>query len=130
VLFVDDFHTVTQVKVGGDVLANTEYVLKPFNQSFVNQIRYASKAKWSSIVEGDIEVTGRYGMYDKDAIPEDLRWAVMILVAGVVQSSSNDNKNIQSETIGRYTVSYRTDTQKMDFKNAIEIIKSYRRLAI
>lgn len=130
VLFIDDFHTITEVKVDDVVVADTDYVAKPFNLPYKNQLKYRSNSSWSGLNEGGIEVTGRAGMYDKDAIPEDLRWACMILVAGIVQSSSNDNKNIQSETIGRYTVSYKTDTQKMDYKNAIEIARSYRRSAI
>lgn len=129
-LFIDDFNSITEVKLSGDVLDADDYVKKPFNLPYKNQLKFKTGAKWSNLVEGDIEVTGIAGMYDKDAIPEDLRWACMILVAGIVQSSSNDNKNIQSETIGRYTVSYKTDTQKMDYKNAIEIARSYRRSSI
>lgn len=129
VLFIDDFNTITEVKVDDVVVAPADYVAKPFNLPYKNQLKYKTGSSWYS-EEGAIEVTGRAGMYDKDAIPEDIRWACMILVAGIVQSSSNDNKNIQSETIGRYTVSYKTDTQKMDYKNAIEIARSYRRSSI
>lgn len=129
-LFIDDVVAVTELKVAGSVISVDEYVTKPFNLPFKNQIKYKTGSNFTKSNEGEIEVKGRAGMYDKGAIPEDLRWACMILVAGIVQSSSNDNKNIQSETIGRYTVSYKTDTQKMDYKNAIEIAKSYRRASI
>jgi hypothetical protein len=129
-LFIDDFLTITQLKYGGDIVDSADYVAKPFNLPFKNQLKWLTGATWYKYKEGDIEVTGRRGMYDKANIPEDIRWACMILVAGIVQSSSNDNKNIQSETIGRYTVAYKTDTQKMDYKNAIEIARSYRRASI
>lgn len=129
-LFIDDVVAVTELKVAGDVVSVDDYVTKPFNLAYKNQIKYKTGANFSRYNEGDIEVKGRAGMYDKDAIPEDLRFACTVLVAGIVQSSSNDNKNIQSETIGRYTVSYKTDVQKMDYKNAIEIAKSYRRVSI
>ena len=128
--FIDDFHKITQVKVDDSILANTEYVAKPFNDPYKNQIRYKSGGIFSKYTEGNIQITGRRGMYDKDAIPQDLRFACTVLVAGIVLSSKGDGGEIQSETIGRYSISYKTDTQKMDFKSAHEIIKSYRRYSL
>lgn len=129
-VFIDDFLTISEVKVNGSVVDNTSYVALPFNEGYVNKLKYAGGGIWSRINEGDIEITGRRGMFDKNSVPEDLRFSATVLVAGIIQSSSNENKEIQSETVGRYTVSYKTDTQKMDYRNAIEIIKSYRRYSI
>lgn len=130
VLFVDDFTEITEVKIGGTTLPDTEYVAKPFNLTYVNQLRYVNGSKWSGAKEGDIEITGKKGMFAEADVPEDLRFACTVLVAGIVQASSNENKEIQSETIGRYSVSYKTDTQKVDYKNALEIARSYRRVTI
>ncbi len=130
VLFIDDFNEIVSVKVSDVTLAPADYVAKPFNLPYKNQLRYQSNTAWSNYPEGNVVVNGKRGMFAPDAIPEDLRFASTVLVAGIIQSSSNENKDVQSETIGRYSVSYRTDTQKIDYKNAIEIIKSYRRSAI
>jgi len=129
-IFLDDFRTISTITVDGSEIDASGYVAKPFNRGYVNQLTLNNGGRWSTYKQGNIKVTGKRGMYASSTVPQDLRFALVVLVAGIVQTSSNENKEIQSETIGRYSVSYKTDTQKVDYKNALEIIKSYRRYSI
>jgi hypothetical protein len=129
IIFIDDFRTITEVKVNDTIVDADSDVAKPHDLGYYNQLRKGTTGIWSKGL-GNIEVTGKAGMYAEDAIPQDIRFACTVLVAGIVQTSSGENKEIQSETIGRYSVSYKTDAQKVDYKNALEIIKSYRRYSI
>lgn len=72
-----------------------------------------------------ISLTARFGY--SAAVPADIKMAATILVAGITNYSNNTKGKVQSETIGRYSVSYKTDQGWNDYKSAIDIIKSYKK---
>ena len=123
-LLVDDFVAITAVKVDGtDIIADC--YLYPANKT----------PKWkiettSVFSEGrqNVVITGQKGYALAANMPIDLKWAATVLVAGIVNNGNNSAGEVASETIGRYTVTYSTQTQKDDYNRALAIIKNYRRI--
>jgi len=75
----------------------------------------------------NISVTGLKGAYV--TLPTNITVAVSILVAGVVNSSTNfTDGEVRSESIGRYSVTFISEDKRRDFVGAMATIKSYRRL--
>lgn len=76
---------------------------------------------------GKIYVTARWGYAITP--PRPLIFAATVLVAGIINQSNQHEGEVQSETIGRYTVTYKTKQEQEDFKKAQGIIKRYRRIS-
>lgn len=73
-------------------------------------------------------MTAKWGYGDD--IPDDLAFAATVMAAGIVNYQNSDDKDIQSETIGRYTVTYKSNSpQEHDFQDAMKILKTYKRYA-
>lgn len=124
--FIDDAWNIEKVEVGdawGDnFVENTEYVAYP-----VDAPHKALIFKSASPVKGfqNIKVTANFGLFE--TTPADIEFACTVLVAGIL-NSKNSNGEITSERIGNYSVSYDTAQGGQDYKRALEIINSYRRI--
>lgn len=77
--------------------------------------------------KGKITVKARWGYSDEP--PRPLVWAATVMVAGIINQSNQHDGEVQSETIGRYTVTYKTKQEQEDFKTSRDIIKRYQRYA-
>jgi len=127
-MFIDDASEVTDVKIGDDVLASTDYLVYPANRSPKTRIILP----YRRFIPGrqNITVTAKWGY---GSVPDDISFATTVMVAGIINnqnSQDTDNKEIQSETIGRYSVTYKSgSSQAQDFLQAKEILKSYKRYA-
>lgn len=125
-LYIDDAVEVTEVKIGDDVLDSTDYVLYPSNRLPKTRIILPYGIFTSG--NQNITVTAKWGY--GEAVPDDLSFAATVMVAGIYNSQNSDEKDVQSETIGRYSVTYKTgSSQEHDFSNAMKILKTYKRYA-
>jgi hypothetical protein len=124
-MHVDDFIDIDTVEMDG-VDITDDIFFEP-----ANRLPYFKLVYDEGVFEKgkqNIVVTGRRGYADSAAIPEDLVFAATVLVAGIVNFSNNSSGEIKSESIGGYSVTYVSDSQKNDFTRAEAIIKSYRRI--
>src|ERR1043165_1410928 len=118
-LYIDDAVEVTEVKIGDEVLDTTDYYLYPSNR--LPKTRIILPYRIFTTGNQNVTVTAKWG-YGED-IPADLSFAATVMVAGIINSQNTDEKDIQSETIGRYSITYRSgSTQQHDFSNAKEIL--------
>ena len=124
-LFIDDATEVTEVKIGSTVLDESDYLLYPSNRLPKTRIYLPYKKFYSG--NQNVTVTAKWG-YGED-VPADLAFAATVMAAGIVNAQNTDEKDIASETIGRYSVSYRSSREKHDFENARETLKMYKRYA-
>ena len=125
-LFIDDAIEITEVKINNTVLDADDYVLYPPNR--LPKTRIKLPYKYFYIGNQNITVTGKWG-YGAE-VPADLAFAATVMVAGIINSSNSHEGEIQSETIGRYSVTYRAGSnQENDYKSAINTLKLYRRMA-
>jgi hypothetical protein len=124
-LFIDDAVEVTEVKIGDTVLDSSDYKLYPPNRLPKTRIILPYKKFYNGAQ--NVTVTAKWGYGEE--IPADLAFAATVMVAGIINHQNSDDKDIQSETIGRYTVTYKSNSpQEHDFQNAKQILKMYRRM--
>ncbi len=72
-----------------------------------------------------IKLTARFG-YSAE-VPADIELAATILVAGILNYSNNTKGKVRSETIGRYQVTYASEKGFTDYRNALGMIKAYKK---
>lgn len=130
-LMLDDFLTITAVEVYStidDTVPDdyTDYITRyPANSTPKWQIKSTHMFPYG---QQNIGVTGRRGSYDAASIPSDLKQAATVLVAGIVNFSNVSDGEVKSESIGRWTVTYVTDGQKVDFENAKRTLQHYKKM--
>jgi hypothetical protein len=127
-IYIDDAIEVTKVKIGDYELDSSEYYVYPANR--LPKTRIILPYRTFTYGNQNVTVTAIWGY---GGIPADISFAATVMVAGIInnQNSQNvDNREVQSETIGRYSVTYKSgSTQASDFATAKEILKMYKRYA-
>ena len=119
ILFIDDFISVSSVELGdwdGTNMQVIEPVIAP------NRIpKY--KLVYNCFTKGvqNVKIIGRQG-YSETA-PKDIQRAATILTAGVIHKEGAKEK----ESLGDYSVSYKSERGISDFENALKIINAYQK---
>lgn len=72
----------------------------------------------------NVSVTGKHCL--TSTLPNDIKLACTILVAGIVNQSENQTDGVKSEKIGEYAVTYNTEDEQKQYKWAKEAIEKYR----
>ena len=75
----------------------------------------------------NVSVTGIHCL--KTTLPNDIKLACTILVAGIVNQSNNQTEGVKSEKIGEYAVTYASDEEQKQYKWAKSVINAYRVIA-
>ena len=129
-LLVDDFVSISKVEWkyqgGSDFQDITDDTFSyPANRT----PKYKIETTWA-FPRGrqNVRITGLRGYTTQDKLPMDLKLAATILVAGIINYSSNVSKEVKTESIGRYTVTYDTEEDKKDYATAMETLKNYTRI--
>jgi hypothetical protein len=139
-ILIDDCVEVTLVEVGEDdyggafstvpSTGSTRYFLEPANYS-------AKKMPITKIVlqhrpwthgKQNNRVTAKWGY--SVACPEAITFATTVLVAGIINAQRKDTKEIASEKIGNYAVTYTSDKEKSDFEQAKAILQKYTKMRL
>jgi len=127
---VDEFIEVSNVYLGDSFGENfeeeTSYITHPYNSTVKNTFVLQSNFFPKTIKSVKINAKWGYGA----EVPEDIKLATSILVAGVYNNQRGSSGEIKSEKIGNYNVSYETNTQKDDFEKAKTIIDSRKVIRI
>lgn len=133
-LFIDDAVEVTEISIGTDENATVfeptderdEYLLYPAN-ALVDKKPYNSIKLTSGIFErGDqnIKVTAKWG-YSVE-VPADVKLVATILVSDIIEESMSAEGEVQSMSIGRYSVTYKTEERWGSIPQVKELIETYR----
>lgn len=124
-IVIDDFVTITKVMDGSNIIT-TSCFLYPANST--PKWRMEADSRIFTKGRQNIVVTGRRGAYDEDTLPEALKFTATVLLAGIINYAYDDSTgDVQSETIGRYSVTYANTKQREDFAAAMQSLKQYRR---
>lgn len=131
-LLIDDAVDITELNIGGDVmakdtdplLADGDYLLYPANELPITKIVLRG-SYFPEYPKRSVKVTGKWGY--SVAVPADITTIATVLVAGIINYSLNADGEVSSETIGRYTVSYKEEKQWQDFERVEGILKYYRK---
>ena len=131
---IDDAVEITQVRVGDTIYTadesgdgdEDEYTLYPANGLPKNQI-WLDGAYFSKGAK-NVKVTAKWGY--SVAVPADVKFAATVMVAGIINFANSAEGEVQSMSIGRYSVTYKTDQEKKDYMKAADILATYKRMGI
>jgi len=75
----------------------------------------------------NVAVTGIFALFS--TLPEDIKFACTVLVAGIVNQSNKQTDGIKSEKVGEYQVTYKDEKERADYARAMSILDTYRKIA-
>lgn len=133
VMPIDDAIQITKVEQGDGGISTAssewteiesdEYVSYPANDLPKTEIRLFG-ALFSRGFQ-NVRVTAKWGY--SASVPDDIKLASTVLVAGIINYSFNADGKVQQRTVGRYTVSYKSDKQWNDFEQIKSILEYYKK---
>lgn len=122
-LVIDPAKTITEVRFSEDAdpIDADQYVLYPIRKDTTKSI----KLKYLRFPKGlqNIYIKAIWGYA---SLPKDIKFAATVLVAGIINNAWQSEGEVQSMTIGRYSVTYKNKSQVDDF-NRIEEILGYNK---
>lgn len=124
-LLIDDAQEIDAVYIGETAVPNDNLLFYPANSLPITKIVYKGW-RWPQGLQ-NIKVSAKWGY---GLPPADLVWANTVLVSAIIQRSLNHEGEVASMTVGRYSVSFKDEQHAKDYDRAIEIINSYKRLAL
>lgn len=93
---------------------------------------YASRLVLDGLVwnrgKQNISVTGKVSMFAE--LPDRVKMAATVLVAGMFNAMNNSGKVGTKETIGNYSVEYKDGAQSVDYETAKKDLSALRRIAL
>jgi len=126
-LLIKDCHDITSVTVDGTTVTPLEY---PANKPYTSRIVLQNGLKFTKGNQ-NVLVTAKHGVYDSlDDLPANIKHAVTVLVGGICNTQILGIKKGATEKIGEYSITYATEEQRADYKNALSALSSYRRIAL
>jgi hypothetical protein len=123
-LLIDDCVSVSKVTVDDEELVEGEdYYVYPANGTPKRTI----ESDYAIFTKGrqNVKIEAKWG-YSVD-VPEDIALVATVLVSGIINFSNQSEGEVQSKTIGNYSVSYKTEKQWVDFDRVPEILKYYKK---
>lgn len=106
----------------GDPIDVDQYVLHPIRKDTTTQI-VLKNLRFPRGMQ-NIYVKAKWGYA---AVPKDIKLAATVLVAGIINNAWQSEGEVQSMTIGRYSVTYKTKQQVDDFNKIEEILAFNKR---
>lgn len=121
---IDMGHTITEVLVDGVAPADENLLEFPYNSPMKWELRL--KSGTFTYGQANVSVTGVFCRFM--TLPEKVKWAVTVLVAGIVNQVNNQTEGVKSEKVGEYAVTYRDQKERADFQMAMDILNNLRPL--
>ena len=137
-ILIDDCIEITKVERGNNAYGDsfTEisaggsggYYLLPENYSAneypIDKIHLRSKY-WINGLSNH-KITAKWGFSEE--VPSDIEFATTVLVNGIINENNTTKGDLTSEKIGEYSVVFKDNAEKGDFKRAMEILDKYKRI--
>lgn len=117
-----DCNTITEIALDGTVI--TDYFKYPSNKPYTNKL----KLDGSVFTEGlqNVLVTAKHGF--SATLPEDIKFACTVLVAGILNDQQTNDKKGTTERIGGYSISYKDDQGEKDYAETKRILNGYTKV--
>lgn len=121
-LVIDPALAIAKVEITSDNGASyseiTDYVKKPFNSLPIVEITSLSNYFPVGLISA--RVTGQFGW--EDGIPQDISYVATVIASKMYKGNSIND--ISSESIGDYSVGYKSETtEEITFKNILDKYK-------
>lgn len=137
-LLTDDFIELEEIKLSKDddaleIESDYEpYFLYPQNaQSLDRKVPYTRVELYDYIFpkgKQNIYLTAKWGYSEE--VPSPIRFVATVLVAGIVNFSDNAEGEVQTMTIGRYSVTYKSKKEWQDFEQVGQILEQFKKYDI
>lgn len=124
ILLIDDCCEISSVLVHGNEVLD-EIHQYPQNKNYASRLYYENIFPQG---KGNVSVTGIQAMHSE--LPEDIKYACTVLVAGICRNQLLEQKGGKTEKIGNYSVTYNTPEEEAATITAKNTLSSYRRIAI
>ena len=130
-IFIGDFQSLTSVQVlqaDGNVEstldADVDYWKYPLNEDIKNTLKLVPTGKYSSFPQRPraLKVTGTWGW---DTVPGPIKMAAIKLAAQLINEGLRGGQ-VNSESLGSYSVSYKNLDDKADAMGVKNILDMYR----
>ena len=128
-LHIQDCNSISEVLLNNVDITSSIFEY-PSNKQYTSRIVVDPNGLIGKFTQGfqNVSVTGIQAMHSE--LPEDIKLACTILVAGIINNSILGNKAGSTERIGNYLVTYRTPSQQQDFASIQSILSTYTRIAL
>lgn len=128
-LFVEEcIEKPSKLTIDSDEVSGNDFLAYPANELPKSRIKLKDN---TGLVftkdEQNIKVEAKWG-YSVDC-PADISFAVVVLVAGMINYANPENK-IKQEKLGDYWISYNDPKGWEDYERAKQILKSYSKITI
>lgn len=123
-LFIDDAISIASVSINGTELDSDSYYLYPANK--LPKTKIVLDGSVFTRGKQNIEVEAIWGY--KEEVPADIQFATIVLVGSMIRSSFKQEGDVQSETIGRYSVTYQSNKELKDIERTKDILNLYRKV--
>lgn len=136
-LLIDDCVDVTKVEQGLDTYGGTfqevgetgsdRYFTYPANSTalLVPITKIVLSARAFPCGNQNNRITGKWGY--SVAVPAEIEHIATVLAAGIINFSLNADGEVQSMTVGQYTVAYKDKKQQSDLESVEDVLKMYKR---
>lgn len=125
-LIIDEAVDVTGLTVDDEEVSTGDWLLYPMNDTPKVEVRLRdTSTAVLTIDQQNIKVTAKWGY--SVTVPSDIEWAATVLLAGIVQHAWSSEGEVESVTLGRYTLSYKSKKELNDFETVTEILKTYQK---
>ena len=127
-LFIDDCVEITELKIDDELVDPTDYLIYPANELPKTRIVLDDDSGFSfKVGQQNIEVKAKWGY--SVSPPNDIVFVATILASGIINYGKGLS-SVRSEAIGNYSVTYGDEVSWQDFKRAMDILDSYKKLNI
>lgn len=127
-MLIDECISVSEITIDGGtpLVVTTEYMLYPANSTPKNKIKLLS----DRFIKGNqnISVKAKWGY--SVAVPDDIKFAVTVLVSGIINYSGDMEGEVKSMSIGSYSVTYKDEKQWQDFERIADILKANKKMGV
>lgn len=126
-LHIKDCVGIQEVKIDGVVYPSDKWVKYPANKPYASRIALVDGYIFTKGMQ-NVSITAIHAMNEE--LPEDVKLACTILVAGIYNARYGTGKSGTTEKIGNYSVSFDTQDQVADFESVHKILNGYKRISL
>ncbi len=129
--FVNTSTSSMKLTIDDEELDGDEFLLYPATVEELPKTRLVLKEDSGFVFtegEQNIKVEAKWG--HSIAVPGNIKFATIVLVAGMVNNSWSSEGEMSSVTMGRYTMSFKDKKELQDFDRVQEILRMYTKVSL
>jgi len=123
-IFIDDCVEIAKVEIDDTEVEEGDYFAYPANGTPKTEIAM----EYQRFTRGrqNVAITAKWGY--SAAVPEDIKFACTVLVAGIINNAADTGGEVKSITMGEYKVDFKDGKQSNDFESIKNILAKYQRM--